>query len=236
MHLFIQRHKDKYFFPYLQKRELKVGNISRLCCLGCLGIVLELEALHDDDGDEEGGEVAGRQRCPHAVETPQRGEQQQHGQQEQQLAREGHKDADANLADSLEEVGDHSLVADDGEDEHVDADAADGDGQQLLVVGKQACAWSWQQFTDHPADGHRDDRGGDGQPQDLLDAVQIACAVVIAGNGLKTLTDTHDDHEEDESQAIGDAIGTHRKVAAVGHQGVVHEDGNHTARELHGEG
>ena len=33
-------------------------------------VVLQFEALHDDDGDDEGGEVAGRQRGPHAVEAP----------------------------------------------------------------------------------------------------------------------------------------------------------------------
>ena len=108
----------------------------------------EFEALHDDDGDDEGGEVAGRQRGPHAVKAPHRGKQQQHGQQEQQLARERHEDADAHLADGLEEVGHHGLIADDREDEHVDADAADGDAYQLLIVGEQACAWPGQQLAD----------------------------------------------------------------------------------------
>lgn len=51
------------------------------------GVILEFEALHDDDGDEEGSEVASGQRSPHAIESPQRGGQQQHRQQEQQLAR-----------------------------------------------------------------------------------------------------------------------------------------------------
>lgn len=76
--------------------------------------VLALEALHDDDGDKEGDKVAGGQGKPHAVQPPQRREQQHHGQQEQQLARQRHENADAHLADGLEEIGDRGLIANNG--------------------------------------------------------------------------------------------------------------------------
>ena len=49
-------------------------NLSGLGCVdGRLGVgLLELEALHDDDGDDKGDEVAGWQRGPNAVQAPYR--------------------------------------------------------------------------------------------------------------------------------------------------------------------
>ena len=135
----------------------------------------------------------------------------------------------------MEEVGYHSLITDDWEDQHIDADTADGDGEQFLVITEHADACLREYLADNPTHGHRDHRGSNGQPQDALDAVHIACSVVIARDGLEALADADDDHEEDESQTVGDAVGAHGKVTAILHQGIVHEDGDHTARNLHGE-
>ena len=68
----------------------------------------------------------------------------------------------------------------------------------------------------------------------MLDAVHVARAVVVARDGLEALADTHDDHEEDESQAIGNAVSAYSEITAIGHQSIIHEDSNDTARELHG--
>ncbi len=51
----------------------------------------------------------------------------------------------------------------------------------------------------------------------MLDAVHVARTVVIARDGLETLADAHDDHEEDETQPVSDTVSTHGEVTAIFH-------------------
>ena len=59
--------------------------------------------------------------------------------------------------------------------------------------------------------------------------------IVIAHDGLHALVHTHDEHKQHHHHRVGYGIGSYRHIATIAHELVVHEDDNHTGRDIHQE-
>ena len=152
------------------------------------------------------------------------GQENQSRHQEQQLARKRQEDRLAGHADAHEEIGRHHLEPDDRETDEDDAHSLDRQPDQFGVVREGRHRQPGRQFA-HQEPGARDARGTDDrQPQHAQHTVVLPRTEVITRNGLHPLVDTHDDHHEEECQAVDDAVGPDHQVAAILLEPLVYQD------------
>ena len=69
----------------------------------------------------------------------------------------------------------------------------------------------------------------------MFEAVVMSCAIVIARNGLHTLTDAKDEHDKEHGIRVHYAIGTNGKVAAITYELTVEESDDERSGEVHQE-
>ena len=216
----------------VQKRPLKVERPS-----------LELADLQPEEHGsvERGKAVADGQREPDAIELRQaegrheRWQQQEAGHQEDELSRQGEVDALARLAYTLEEIARDHLETDDGEEGNIDAHAMSGDVYQVGVGGEGTNDGLGEEFADYETGSHHDGGIADGLVEHFLHTMVQLGSVVVAGNGLHTLIESHDNHGEEEEPTVVAAIGTHGKVAAILHHTSINKEHDEAGTGIHQE-
>ena len=177
------------------------------------------------DGCRDGGDAVGcRNAYPHSVCTPYFGEDNEERHKEHELTADGEEDALLHHADALEEVACDNLETYDREHADDDAHARNGERNQCFVFGEQQYWVSWKELAKHKSTAHYDCGKKDGFLQHLRDAVQMASAEIVSCYRLHSLTDAKYCHDEEERDAIDDAVGGYGEVASVFRQSFVDED------------
>ena len=202
-----------------------------------MNVCLVAVEMPEEEASGEGCHAIGSGDAhPHAVGAPDLREDEQEGHEKDELAAHRHEDATLRHADALEEVARHNLEAHDGREQADDAHAPLGEFCQLGVGGEEHDGIFGEEDEDDEVDAHDDGGEDDGLLQHLVHAVGQLGAEVEAGDGLHALTDAQHDHDEEERDAVDDAVGRNRHVAAVTGQTLVDEDDHEAGAELHGEG
>ena len=157
------------------------------------------------------------------------GEDEYEGYEEQQLAAQREEDGLAGLSDALEEVARYHLESHDGEQEAVVAHTCHGHLNHLFVGCEDEGYIFGEELAHHKC--QRSDYCGqpDCDLEHLGHSVVGLGAIVVSGNGLHGLVESHDDHHEDEGHLVHDAVGSYRIVASVVGEAAVDED-DHKAR------
>ncbi len=194
------------------------------------------ELKKDDEGDDDGKDICRGKTVPHARIPPVFRQDDQGGDEEDQLPRCREKDGELGLADGLEEVPDDNLPAHQRVGERGQPQPRDGKGGQLSLGIEDGGDVVRENLADEEAQ-----RGAGRAPDDsvfesLPDSVEVTCSVVVADNGLHPLGDADDEHDEEEQDAIDDAIGTNGQVSPSAHEAAVDDDGDSTGTGVHQEG
>ena len=92
-----------------------------------------------------------------------------------------------------------------------------------------------QKHCYQPAHRHDTHASHNGDVHNTAQAVELLTAIVIAGNGLHALIQSHDKHHKHHAQRIGNAIRSNGQISAIAHQLVVHEDDNDAGGSVHQE-
>ena len=167
------------------------------------------------------------------------GEQHRHDvgqrQQEEELPRQAGDDGDPGLVDGLEEVGVDDGEPDEREHHHQEAHRAFADVQQFGVGGEDFNHRDGEQAGDDASGESDEDADLHREHIDVLEAVGVAGAVVVAGDGLHTLADAEDEHHHQSAEGVHDAVGAHGKVAAVAQQLVVEHRHHEGGADVHQE-
>ena len=82
------------------------------------------------------------------------------------------------------------------------------------------------------------DDGGciDGEAHYTAHSLELACTIVVSGNGLHTLIEAHHNHYEEEYHAVGYAVSSDGKVATVMLEALVYNDDHKAGAQVHQEG
>ena len=106
---------------------------------------------------------------------------------------------------------------------------------QGRVAGEDAHGRTGEQFGDDEThDAHEGGPAG-GLDIHFPDAGVLPGAEVVAGDRLHALVEAHDDHHEQEADAVHDAVGAERQVAAPLDELLVDEQHDDAAGEVHQE-
>ena len=189
----------------------------------------------EDGGCDGGGQVGNRDAYPDA-QRPQPGrKQQQAGHQEQHLAGQREEDGFLRHADGDKEVGGDHLEADNREDGEDHMQPVNRRGDQLRVAREHPDDKGGEELAaEEPRRGHADGPFH-GQLRHLRHARVKPGAVVVTGNGLHPLIEAHDNHDEQEDDAVHDAVSADGHVASVCFQAAVNQDDDQAGAEVHQE-
>lgn len=94
------------------------------------------------------------------------------------------------------------------------------------VLGEGGDEGRAEEGAEEPTEGGDDGGSADGEPEDAEETVVLAGTEVIAGNGHHTLVETDDGHDDEEVDAVDDAVTAHGGVAAIVGEGAHEEDGD----------
>ena len=200
-------------------------------------LVLIVVELPEEDCRKEGGyAVCCGDAYPYSVCAPIVGEDEQEGTEEDELAADGYEDAFLGHADALEEVGCDDLESYYRRHEDDDFHASGCHICQLGIIGEHHDGVLWEELTDDEGEAHGDGGKEYGLAQHFVDSVGLLSSEVVACYGLHALADAHDGHDEEEGDAVDNAVGCYGYVASVFGQSLIDEDDDEAGAELHAEG
>ena len=180
--------------------------------------------------------IADGKANPDTIKPPEARKDKETGNKEYELACQREIDALAGLFDTLEEVASHHLETDDREQCHIDAHAASCHPDEFRICGKSLHDEFGKQFAEDEARGHHQSGIADGLVEDIPHAAMELCAVVVARYGLHPLIEAHDNHGEDEQDAVHYAVGSHGQVSALFHHFPVDKQHHEAGTGIHEEG
>ena len=161
---------------------------------------------------------------PDAGKSVQAGIGKQHGynvgkrQQENELSREAGDDGNPGFIDGLEEVGIDDGEADEREHHHQEAHGGSADADEFGVGGEDFHHGDGENAGDNASNQSDKDADFHGEHIDMLESVGVAGPVIVAGYGLHALADAENEHDHQAAEGVHNAVGAHRKVAAVAQQ------------------
>ena len=151
------------------------------------------------------------------------------------MARDTLEDTLASVTNALEEVADDHLYAYEGEHHHIDAETAIGHSDDGQIVREEMGERVWEKLTHNEACDDHDLGTKDGEPQGLPYTVVLPCTPIVANDGLHTLIQSHDHHQEEEDDAVDDAVSGNGRVATVLFHAFVDKENDQTGAEVHEE-
>ena len=174
------------------------------------------------DGGEDGAEDIGNgQRDPDSIETvpakmdEKDGNEDAHGDEENDLPRQTGDDGNPRFVNGLEEVGVDNGEADEREHHHAESQSGFPHFNQMAFCGENAHHRSREDAgnnTPEQTDGHANPHS---QAIHVFQPVAVACSVVVSGNRLHTLTDSYNHEYQEVAVCITNPVGTHGKVTAI---------------------
>lgn len=188
------------------------------------------------NGDGSRQYVGNRHAPPHSPQVEEERQQHQSRQQEEQLTGKRQEDGDSCLAYRLEELTDDNLRTHNRESEHADLQGMNGTLREDGISRKGSDKHLREEYAEDKAGGRNDTAGNDSHPQGAEHTGYLPCAIVVAGNRLHTLRDTHDNHDKHHLNAVDDTEGSDGVIVAVGLQLMVDENDDAAGAHVHREG
>lgn len=186
-----------------------------------------------DPGDYGGKDVARRLTDPDSVQPEEVREDQQHGDEEYELAGKCQEDGFFRHSNAVEEAGCDHLETDDGGTYHHNPQTVYRLTDQLFVIREHDRNGSWTEFAQEESDTHGHSRPQNGDFQYLCYAWIELCTIVVSCNRLHALDQSDDEHAEDEGKARHDAVCADSHITAVTTQSVVDDNYDNARGNVH---
>lgn len=170
------------------------------------------EPADEEQGDDKGKHVCQRKGCPDSVLSPETGQDQQERQEEEHLARQGQEDCQTGFSNGLEEVPDDDLAADERKGQHADDQTVGRQADERGVIREEPGNAAGKE------DAGQESQRGEGCPcqnsvfEGEQNAARLHGSVVVADDGLHSLSEADDEHGEQDKNAVDDAVGPDGQV------------------------
>ena len=134
---------------------------------------------------------------------------------------------------TLEEVARYHLETHDWEHCKDDSDSFFADFNEFLVCGENLYEGVGEKF------GYKKTECGDAGGADdcinkhFVHTVEFTCSIVVAGDWLHSLVQTHHNHNEDKYYPVYDSVCANCKVASMFLETLVDDDNNYAGCHVH---